>query len=147
MSSNNITNIKLSFLKNFSKKITLGCFISFAFFSLNSIAAEDSKNQPKKDPTEKEKIATKTDYDAIIKEYKDFVKSTKTEVRDEIKKYREKVAELNKQKSTLYKELSQEAQVYLKREKAIRFKIPLEDRREYIKKVYSDINNNKPDKN
>jgi Skp family chaperone for outer membrane proteins len=131
------------FLKNFSKKTAFICIMFFGFFSLNSVGENAKKSQSEKNQLEKEKASTKPDYDAIIKEYKDFVKTTKPEVRDEIKKYREKVADLNKQKSTLYKELSQEAQGYLKKEKAIRFKIPIEDRREYIKRIYSDMNTEK----
>jgi len=123
-------------LKFFSKKIALLCFLFSVFFSFTSISEEAKKDVSKNDT--KEKPVDKVDYDSVIKEYKEFVKSTKSEVRDEIKKYRERVAEFNKQKSNLYKELSQEAQAYLKKEKAIRFKIPLEDRREYMKKFYSE---------
>ena len=131
------------FFKNFSKKTAFIFIMFFTSFSLNSVGENVKKSQSEKNQSEKEKTATKTDYEAVIKEYKDFVKTTKPEVRDEIKKYREKVADLNKQKSNLYKELSQEAQGYLKKEKAIRFKIPIEDRREYIKRIYSDINSGK----
>lgn len=72
-------------------------------------------------------------YQQVIEEYKTYVASVDKNVRDEIVNFRKEMVKLNKQKHNTYKALSQEAQKYLAKERELKRKLPLEQR-----KVFKD---------
>lgn len=65
----------------------------------------------------------------VIEEYKRYLATIPEEVRDEIREYRKEVIRLNKQKITLYKKLSQEAQNFLTSERNFKKRLPFRERR------------------
>jgi hypothetical protein len=58
-------------------------------------------------------------------EFKEYIGRVPQEVRDEVVEFRRQVAILNKQKRTIYKALSQEAQSYLKQEQDFKKRLPV----------------------
>lgn len=68
-------------------------------------------------------------YQQVIEEYKAYVATVDKGVRDEIVEFRKEMAKLNKQKHTTYKKLSQEAQHYLAKERELKRKLPIEQRK------------------
>lgn len=66
---------------------------------------------------------------AVIEEYKQFLSKVAPEVRDEIREYRKEVIKLNRQKISLYKRLSQEAQDFLNTERDFKKRLPFRERK------------------
>jgi len=68
-------------------------------------------------------------YQTIIEDYKAYIASVDKSVRDEVAEFRKGTAKLNKQKSDMYKSLSQEAQGYLAKERELKSKLPRDHRK------------------
>ncbi|MDP4832214.1 MAG: hypothetical protein NWR41_00680 [Rickettsiaceae bacterium] len=102
------------------KKIkTAAAWLLLSLFATTAIAAETTKPEPKaqlRDPAEFQKV---------IDDYKAYVATIPPEIRDEIIAFRKDVAKLNKEKSLLYRKLSQASQNYLKKEQQYKQKLPL----------------------
>ena len=80
-----------------------------------------------------EAVAAKSDkeasYQQIIDEYKAYLTTVDKSVREEIVTFRKEIARLNKQKHSTYKKLSQEAQHYLAKERELKRRLPIEQRK------------------
>lgn len=64
----------------------------------------------------------------VIEEYKKYLSTVPEGVRDEIREYRKDVIKLNKEKISLYKKLSQEAQDFLSKERSFKKQLPFRER-------------------
>lgn len=90
---------------------------------------EDAKSQaPSKaaNSTDKQDVEQHKD---VIDEYKKFLSKVPGDVRDEIREYRKEVIKLNRQKISLYKQLSQESQDFLNSERDFKKRLPFRERR------------------
>ena len=67
-------------------------------------------------------------YQKIVAEYKQYLKTVPSDVRQEIRAYRREVVQINQTKTALYKKLSQEAQHFLKEERDIKKKLPIRNK-------------------
>ena len=65
------------------------------------------------------------EFQKVVDEYKSYVAKIPAEVREEIITYRKEIAKINKEKRLLYRQLSQEAQNYLKTEQDYKKRLPL----------------------
>lgn len=101
---------------------------SSLLFSTTISANNPVKNTEKKPMPIKELHATAAKYKKIQAEYEDYLKTVPAEVRQEIVSFRKNIVRLNMRKAKLYKELSQEAQKYLKYEQSVKRKLPLDAR-------------------
>ncbi len=81
------------------------------------------QNADKKQDTDTEK------HKQVVEDYKKFLESVPPAVREEIREYRKAVIKVNKEKSNLYKRLTQEAQDFLSKERQFKMKLPLKDSR------------------
>lgn len=90
-------------------------------FAVNVNAAEEESNAEKP----MAKLRGPAEFQKIIDDYKAYVAKVPAEIRDEVIEYRKSIAKLNKQKSLLYKQLSQESQNYLKKEQQYKKQLPL----------------------
>lgn len=105
----------MSILKNIIAVMLLTSF-AFATFA-------DGEDMAKEKP--KAKLREPAEFQKVIDEYKAYISKMPPEIRDEVIEYRKSIAKLNKQKRTLYKELSQASQNYLKKEQQYKKKLPL----------------------
>lgn len=100
---------------------------------------EQRKVIKKVDPKLQAKLDVKVDdiseeqYQQVVAEYKQYLRTVPSEVRQEIRTYREKMAELNKIKTGLYKKLSQEAQYFLKSESEMKKRLPIKNKAAFSK--------------
>lgn len=100
------------------------------------------KSSPKKiDPKLRAKLDAEIDgvsegqYQKVVAEYKQYLKSVSPDVRHEIILYRQEVAEINKTKIALYKKLSQQAQQFLAKERELKKKLPIKDRSNFTRDI------------
>ena len=70
-------------------------------------------------------IKEPAEFQKVVDEYKSYVAKIPTEVREGIITYRKEIAKINKEKRLLYRQLSQEAQNYLKTEQDYKKRLPL----------------------
>jgi len=102
------------------KKIkNTAAWLLLVLFTTAAIAEGATKSEPKaqlRDPAEFQKV---------IDDYKAYVATIPPEIRDEIIAFRKDIAKLNKEKSLLYRKLSQASQNYLKKEQQYKKKLPL----------------------
>ena len=70
-------------------------------------------------------IKEPVEFQKVVDEYKSYVAKIPAEVREEIITYRKEIAKINKEKRLLYRQLSQEAQNYLKTEQDYKKRLPL----------------------
>jgi len=75
--------------------------------------------------TSADPIKEPAEFQKVVEEYKSYVAKIPAEVREEIITYRKEIAKINKEKRLLYKQLSQEAQNYLKTEQDYKKRLPL----------------------
>jgi hypothetical protein len=113
-------------------KILLSILAVFFTFSY-AIADPNFPETSIKEHTDSGKSAVhKEDADKhkqVVEEYKKFLTAVPPAVRDEIREYRKSVTRINREKSTLYKKLSQEAQDFLSKERQYKMRLPLKDTR------------------
>jgi len=113
-------------MKIIKNLITSSLLILFTF---NVSAAEEINVSTTEEKSTAEKPMAKlrdpAEFQKVIDEYKAYVAKISPKVRDEIIEYRKSVAKLNKQKSLLYRQLSQESQNYLKKEHQYKQQLPL----------------------
>lgn len=93
----------------------------FVLFAVNVSAAEEGSNAEKP----MAKLRGPAEFQKIIDDYKAYVAKVPAEIRDEVIEYRKSIAKLNKQKSLLYRQLSQDSQNYLKKEQQYKKQLPL----------------------
>ena len=103
---------------------------------------DTQKREPKKiDPKLQAKLDVKIDsvseeqYQKIVDEYKQYLRNVPAEVRQEIRAYRQEIVRINKEKSAMYKKLSQEAQNFLAKERTIKKKLPINNKAAFAKDV------------
>jgi hypothetical protein len=106
----------------------------FALLSFGSVGyaeekAESDKVTPNKIESTDDPAEEHAEYQKIVDEYKHYLTTVKSDVIKEIRDFRKEVARVNKQKHTLYKELSQEAQIYLSKERELKRKLPMKMRK------------------
>lgn len=111
--------------------------------SLSQSAYSAASPAPTPPAHEQEKVpeiahSEQGNYQQVIDEYKTYVATVDQSVRDEIVDFRKEMARLNKQKHTAYKKLSQEAQHYLAKERELKRKLPV-DQRKALKDDTADI--------
>lgn len=104
------------------------------FFTFSYAIADPAGEEPAKQDRETAKAKQAGESDAeqhrqVIEDYKKFLNSVPPAVRDEVRDYRKSVTKINKEKATLYKKLSQEAQDFLSKERQFKMKLPLKDSR------------------
>lgn len=75
------------------------------------------------------------DFQKVIDEFRSYILTVSLETKQEIKDFRQKIKDLNKLKFDAYKELSQEAQGFLKKERDLKNKLPIQTRRELMKEL------------
>lgn len=75
--------------------------------------------------TSADPIKAPAEFQKVVEEYKSYVAKIPAEVHEEIITYRKEIAKINKEKRLLYKQLSQEAQNYLKTEEDYKKRLPL----------------------
>lgn len=80
-------------------------------------AAQEGSNKP-----------IEPQYQKIIDEYKEYLRSLDPKVREEVNVYRSKIKELMQQKRLEYRQLSQAAQNHLIKEHEFKKKLPIKDR-------------------
>jgi hypothetical protein len=85
-------------------------------------------------------------YQKVIDEFKKYMLTVKPEVKSEIKEFRQKIKELNDQKTDLYHKLTEEAQGYLKQEKEFKKKLPVKQRKDFVKDVKESVSNTETSK-
>jgi hypothetical protein len=85
-------------------------------------------------------------YQKVIDEFKKYMLTVKPEVKAEIKEFRQKIKELNDQKTDLYHKLTEEAQGYLKQEKEFKKKLPVKQRKDFVKDVKESVSNTETSK-
>lgn len=90
-------------------------------FTVNVASAEEELKAEKP----MAKLRGPAEFQKVIDDYKAYVAKVPAEIRDEVVEYRKSIAKLNKQKSLLYKQLSQESQNYLKKEQQYKKQLPL----------------------
>lgn len=73
----------------------------------------------------KAKLRGPAEFQKVIDDYKAYVAKIPPEIRDEVIAFRKEIAKLNKEKSLLYRKLSQASQNYLKKEQQYKKKLPL----------------------
>jgi hypothetical protein len=73
-------------------------------------------------------------YEQVVNDYKKYLSTVDKSVIKEIEEFRKKVSELNKEKQSMYKKLSQQAQQHLSIEKEFKRKLPIKNRA-VIKKI------------
>lgn len=88
-------------------------------------APAPTKAQAATHDSTKKTTGPKEEYQNVIGEYKEYLKTVTPSIRDEITVYRKAVANVNKAKKTMYTKLSQEAQAFLKKEREFKRKLPL----------------------
>ena len=76
------------------------------------------------------KVSEGSKYQNIIDEYKKYLLSLDQKTRDEIIRFRKTMIEINQKKKDLYKSLSQEAQLYLEKEKEYKKKLPINQKKQ-----------------
>lgn len=92
--------------------------------------ADPAPTTPSVAPAEPEvKHSEEGSYQQVIDEYKAYVATVDKSVRDEIIGFRKEMVKLNKQKHNTYKALSQEAQHYLAKERELKRKLPVDQRK------------------
>ena len=98
-------------------KITKNIIVSLllVLFTVNLSAAEEESKADKP----MAKLRGPAEFQKVIDDYKAYLAKVPAEIRDEVVEYRKSVAKLNKEKSLLYKQLSQESQNYLKKRTTI----------------------------
>jgi hypothetical protein len=113
-------------------KILLSIFAVFCTFSYALASSSvDSQNKTPHD-IEKVKKTSETYADKhtqVVEDYKKFLSAVPPAIRDEVREYRKSVTKINKEKATLYKRLSQEAQDFLSKERQFKMKLPVKDSR------------------
>ena len=109
--------------KEKSMKIIKNIIVSLllVLFAVNVAAAAEESEAEKP----MAKLRGPAEFQKVIDDYKAYVAKVPAEIRDKIIEYRKSVAKLNKQKSLLYKQLSQEGQNYLKKEQQYKKQLPL----------------------
>jgi peptidoglycan hydrolase CwlO-like protein len=100
------------------------------FFTFSYAVAESAVDQVAKTLSDKEAIQNDSEkHKQVVEEYKKFLGAVPPVTRDEVREYRKAVTKINKEKVTLYKKLSQEAQDFLSKERQFKMKLPLKDHR------------------
>jgi len=119
-------------------KVAILTTLSFNVLNFGAFAAE-----PKPEPKHQDaaNLADSDNYEKVKEEFRAFTNSVKPVIKDEIKTFRSKMQDFNKQKSDLYKALSQEAQDVLKKENGFKKKLPWKQRKELMKDVHGDEQN------
>ncbi len=114
------------FVLNINRGISMSNLIklSFLIFIFCSNISYASLNSKKNTPDVKERII----FEEIIQDYKEYLATIPQNIRDEIMEYRKKISNLNKQKTLLYQQLTQESQSYLAKEQQFKKKLSLEDK-------------------
>jgi hypothetical protein len=97
----------------------------FLILFANIVIAGEVKEDVKQSKKAEAKLNDPAEFQKVIDEYKAYVAKIPPEIRDEVVAFRKKVAELNKEKKLLYKQLSQDSQNYLKKEQQYKKKLPL----------------------
>ncbi len=108
-------------MKKFIQYIVVSLVILSPFCAL----ADDEDPSETNDQAETGGVKTETEYQQLIDSYKQHLLTVPKRVREEIKTFRIEIAKIQKQKRTLYKSLSVEAQEYLKLEEQFRQKLPV----------------------
>lgn len=102
---------------------------------------EEAPVKKKIDPKLQEKLNVKVDdvteeeYQKVVGEYKKYLRNVPVAVRQEIRDFRKEVININKEKSALYKKLSQEAQKFLAKEREIKRKLPINNQAAFAKEI------------
>lgn len=103
-----------------------------------SKAAETKPNKapkaPKAPPSPQSKIDATT-YQKVMTEYREYLSTVPAKVRDEIKDYRKEMVRINKEKTSLYKTLSTEAQNFLKKERSFKKRLPIRQRKKFSQTI------------
>ena len=106
-------------------------------FTLTTTGDNALPNQTKASSQQQETTTNQqqsdADYQKVIDEFKKYARTIKPEIKSEISEYRAKIKELNSKKTTLYKELTQEAQAFLNKEKEFKKKLPNNQKRNFTK--------------
>ena len=122
-------------MRNTIFTILLSSVLSFTTMAEQNTPAAITTNDPKTATTEnietKQENKSLTDHDSkqdsayekIIEDFKDYALKVKPEIREEIKTFREKMDDINADKGKLYKALSSEAKVFLKKEREFKKKL------------------------
>ena len=76
------------------------------------------------------KVSEGLKYQNIIDEYKKYLLTLDQKTRDEVIRFRKTMIEINQKKKDLYKSLSQEAQLYLEKEKEYKKKLPINQKKQ-----------------
>ena len=84
-----------------------------------------------------QKASDSAKYNEVVEEYRQYLASVKPEIRDEIREYRKEVLKINKAKTAVYKKLSQGAQEFLAKERALKKKLPIRDKKAFNKEAVS----------
>ena len=95
----------------------------------NSAYTEESATQDTKAVIQESLNKERMDSQQVIQQFKDYLLTLSPEAIKEIQEYRKGIAQLNKQKKTLHKELSKQAQLYLAKEQEFKKKLPIKDRK------------------
>jgi hypothetical protein len=124
-------------IKHFSKIlllsiVTMNCTYA-ADKTLSSTATQPTPAQTTQDnqsSTKPNQNSEQLKYQAIIDEYKSYLSTVDQKTRDEVVKFRKEMININNQKKSLYKSLSQEAQLLLEKEKECKKKLPINKKKE-----------------
>jgi hypothetical protein len=124
-------------IKHFSKIlllsiVTMNCTYA-ADKTLSSKATQPTPAQTTQDnqsSTKPNQNSEQLKYQAIIDEYKSYLSTVDQKTRDEVVKFRKEMININNQKKSLYKSLSQEAQLLLEKEKECKKKLPINKKKE-----------------
>jgi hypothetical protein len=112
-------------------KIALFTTIGFSAISFNALAEENK-------PAIQKQASDQADYEQIKADFRKYMATVNPEIKKEIKNFRSEMKKLNELKFELYKNLTQEAQQFLKTENEFKKKLPWKQRREFLKDVNED---------
>jgi hypothetical protein len=103
----------------------------FANAAASDVASQDKiTNEANDSKINGAKVSEASKYQNTIDEYKKYLLTLDQKTRDEIIRFRKTMIEINKKKKDLYKSLSQEAQLYLEKEKEYKKKLPINQKKQ-----------------
>jgi hypothetical protein len=111
--------------------LSISTFQYFSHASDTDVVSKDKiTNETKDSQITGKKPSEGSKYKNIIDEYKQYLLTVDQKTRDEIIRFRKTMIEINKKKKDLYKSLSQEAQLYLEKEKEYKKKLPINQKKQ-----------------
>lgn len=138
--------------KSFRKKLPIknrGKTIKETYRSaLNELVPNNKDIRKTSDDSKRKNIDKVKEYQQTIAEYKDFIKQTPEITRKGVIEYRKKLLKLKREKRKLYKKLSKEAKLHIKKQNEIRKKLPKKFRSQILENhVNKTHTNNTPNLN